>query len=108
MTQYDVDVAILGAGTSGMAAYREVVKHTDRVALIDGGPLGTTCARVGCMPSKLLIAAADVRRNDLQEHPMFALAFTQRQLGKLNILNFHNARPDVCNATITCHDIALP
>jgi len=27
--------------------------------LIDGGPLGTTCARVGCMPSKLLIAAAD-------------------------------------------------
>lgn len=59
MTDYDVDVAILGAGTAGMAAYREVVKQTDRVALIDGGPLGTTCARVGCMPSKLLIAAAD-------------------------------------------------
>ncbi|WP_299153794.1 dihydrolipoyl dehydrogenase [uncultured Tateyamaria sp.] len=59
MKDYDVDVAILGAGTAGMAAYREVVKQTDRVALIDGGPLGTTCARVGCMPSKLLIAAAD-------------------------------------------------
>ena len=56
---FDLDVAILGAGTAGMAAYREVVKRTDRVALIDGGPLGTTCARVGCMPSKLLIAAAD-------------------------------------------------
>jgi dihydrolipoamide dehydrogenase len=27
--------------------------------LIEGGPYGTTCARVGCMPSKLLIAAAD-------------------------------------------------
>jgi dihydrolipoamide dehydrogenase len=59
MKNHDVDVAILGAGTAGMAAYREVVKQTDRVALIDGGPLGTTCARVGCMPSKLLIAAAD-------------------------------------------------
>lgn len=59
MTEYDVDVAILGAGTAGMAAYREAAKYTDRVALIDGGPLGTTCARVGCMPSKLLIAAAD-------------------------------------------------
>lgn len=59
MSKHDVDVAILGAGTAGMAAYREVVKQTDRVALIDGGPLGTTCARVGCMPSKLLIAAAD-------------------------------------------------
>lgn len=59
MRKHDVDVAILGAGTAGMAAYREVTKQTSRVALIDGGPLGTTCARVGCMPSKLLIAAAD-------------------------------------------------
>lgn len=59
MNEYDVDVAILGAGTAGMAAYREARKTTDRVALIDGGVLGTTCARVGCMPSKLLIAAAE-------------------------------------------------
>ncbi len=59
MADYDVDVAILGAGTAGMSAYREARKYTDRIALIDGGPLGTTCARVGCMPSKLLIAAAD-------------------------------------------------
>jgi len=28
MTDKDVDVAILGAGTAGMAAYREVVKQT--------------------------------------------------------------------------------
>jgi len=59
MNQYDVDVAIIGAGTAGMAAYREASKYTNRLALIDGGVLGTTCARVGCMPSKLLIAAAD-------------------------------------------------
>jgi len=52
--KFDVDVAILGAGTAGMSAYREASKYTDRIALIDGGPLGTTCARVGCMPSKLL------------------------------------------------------
>lgn len=55
----DFDVAIIGAGTAGMSAYREATQYTDRVALIDGGPLGTTCARVGCMPSKLLIAAAE-------------------------------------------------
>ncbi|MEL6340723.1 MAG: dihydrolipoyl dehydrogenase [Myxococcota bacterium] len=61
--QYDVDVAILGAGTSGMSAYREARKYTDRLVLIDGGKLGTTCARVGCMPSKLLIAAANANHN---------------------------------------------
>ena len=54
-----VDVAIIGAGTSGMRAYREVRKVTDSVLLIEGHQYGTTCARVGCMPSKLLIAAAE-------------------------------------------------
>ena len=57
----EVDVAVLGAGTAGMAAYREAARAGASVALIDGGPLGTTCARVGCMPSKLLIAAAEAR-----------------------------------------------
>lgn len=55
----EVDVAIIGAGTAGMGAYRAARKHTDRIVLIEGGPYGTTCARVGCMPSKLLIAAAE-------------------------------------------------
>lgn len=57
MTERKVDVAIIGAGTAGLAAYRRVREHTDQVVLIEGGPHGTTCARVGCMPSKLLIAA---------------------------------------------------
>lgn len=42
-----------------MRAYREVSKVTDSIALIEGGAYGTTCARVGCMPSKLLIAASE-------------------------------------------------
>ena len=54
-----VDVAILGAGTAGMAAYRAVKKEGGSAVLIEAAKYGTTCARVGCMPSKLLIAAAD-------------------------------------------------
>lgn len=54
-----IDVAIIGAGTAGLAAYRAAREHTDNVLLIEGGAHGTTCARVGCMPSKLLIAAAE-------------------------------------------------
>ncbi|MCW5632335.1 MAG: dihydrolipoyl dehydrogenase [Rubrivivax sp.] len=59
MQTLDVDVAIIGAGTAGMTAYRSARAHTDRVVVIEDGPYGTTCARVGCMPSKLLIAAAE-------------------------------------------------
>ncbi|MBU2955939.1 dihydrolipoyl dehydrogenase [Marinobacter sp. F3R08] len=59
MLKRKVDIAIIGTGTAGMGAYREARKHTDSIALIEAGHYGTTCARVGCMPSKLLIAAAD-------------------------------------------------
>lgn len=55
----NVDIAIIGSGTAGLTAYREAKKYTDSIIMIEGGPYGTTCARVGCMPSKLLIAAAN-------------------------------------------------
>ncbi|RKF22165.1 dihydrolipoyl dehydrogenase [Alginatibacterium sediminis] len=54
-----VDVAVIGGGTAGLAAYRAAKQHSESVLLIEGGEFGTTCARVGCMPSKLLIAAAE-------------------------------------------------
>src|SRR5687768_16157828 len=53
------DVAIIGAGTAGLSARREVAKVTDNYVVIDGGELGTTCVRVGCMPSKVLIQVAN-------------------------------------------------
>lgn len=59
MEARDVDVAIIGAGSAGLSAWHAAHKHRESVVLIEGGAFGTTCARVGCMPSKLLIAAAD-------------------------------------------------
>lgn len=53
------DVVVLGAGTAGLSALREVRKHTDDFLIINDGPYGTTCARVGCMPSKTLIESAN-------------------------------------------------
>lgn len=53
-----VDVIIIGAGSAGLAAVRQIEKTTDNYLLIDHGPLGTTCARVGCMPSKAFIKVA--------------------------------------------------
>jgi len=66
MSTLRVDVAVIGAGTAGLAARREAVKRGAKVVLIEGGPYGTTCARVGCMPSKLLIAAADAAHHVAQ------------------------------------------
>jgi len=67
-----VEVAVLGAGTAGLGARRAASQHTDSVVLIEGGPHGTTCARVGCMPSKLLIAAAEAA-HAVRDAPVFGV-----------------------------------
>ncbi len=59
MNTRQVDVAVIGAGSAGLSAYRAARQEKENVVLIEGGAYGTTCARVGCMPSKLLIAAAE-------------------------------------------------
>ncbi|BAO88866.1 dihydrolipoyl dehydrogenase [Caballeronia cordobensis] len=59
MNEIEVDVAVIGAGTAGMAAFRAARLAGVSAVLIESGEFGTTCARVGCMPSKLLLAAAN-------------------------------------------------
>lgn len=59
MKTVQVDVAVIGAGTAGLAAFHAARSAGASAVIIEGGEHGTTCARVGCMPSKLLIAAAD-------------------------------------------------
>ncbi|HSP31191.1 MAG TPA: FAD-dependent oxidoreductase, partial [Halomonas sp.] len=63
MQQRHAKIAIIGAGSAGLSAWHAAHKHTDDVVLIEAGAYGTTCARVGCMPSKLLIAAANAAHN---------------------------------------------
>lgn len=60
MQEIHTEVAIIGAGSAGMYAMREVKRAGKSFVLIDHGPLGTTCARVGCMPSKLALHAAGI------------------------------------------------
>lgn len=51
-------ILILGAGTAGLTALKEAQRYTDDIILVNNGPYGTTCARVGCMPSKSLLEVA--------------------------------------------------
>ncbi len=73
MQTLTTDVAIIGAGTAGMGAYRAALAHTDKVLLIEAVRYGTTCARVGCMPSKLLIAAAEAAEA-IRHAPVFGVS----------------------------------
>ncbi|WP_144141012.1 dihydrolipoyl dehydrogenase [Paraburkholderia sp. BCC1884] len=64
-----IDVAIIGAGSAGLVAYRAAKAAGASAILIEGGAYGTTCARVGCMPSKLLIAAAEAAHAAMRTAP---------------------------------------
>jgi len=69
MRTVNVDVAVIGAGSAGLSAYRTAKAAGATVVLIEGGAHGTTCARVGCMPSKLLIAAAEAAHSAARTAP---------------------------------------
>ncbi len=53
------DVVVLGSGC-GLEIARQAVSRGKSVALVEPGPLGGTCVNVGCIPSKMLIAPADM------------------------------------------------
>ncbi|MGA7980804.1 MAG: dihydrolipoyl dehydrogenase [Chromatiaceae bacterium] len=59
MKERQVDVAIIGSGTAGLNALSQVRRAGKSFILINGGEPGTTCARVGCMPSKAMIQVAE-------------------------------------------------
>ncbi len=61
----EYDVIVIGSGC-GMNIVEETLVHGLDVALVDKGPLGGTCPNLGCIPSKMLIFAAD-RIAEIQE-----------------------------------------
>ncbi|MGM0787380.1 MAG: FAD-dependent oxidoreductase, partial [Thermodesulfobacteriota bacterium] len=66
------DVIVIGSG-SGMLAVENAVEAGLRTALVDMGPAGGTCLNLGCIPSKMLIAAAD-RVMEIREADRFGIS----------------------------------
>lgn len=52
------EAVVIGAGTAGLNAFNALRAWGIDALLVDRGPLGTTCARVGCMPSKAVLHAS--------------------------------------------------
>ncbi|OKB64665.1 mercuric reductase [Serratia marcescens] len=53
-------IAVIGSGGAAMAAALKAVENGARVTLIERGAIGGTCVNIGCVPSKILIRAAQV------------------------------------------------
>ncbi len=69
------DLVILGAGPGGYSAALRAARRGARVALVDGKQIGGVCLHSGCIPTKALLASADLHR--LAQHAGdFALDMT--------------------------------
>lgn len=60
-SEFDFDLAVVGAGSGGFAAARVAAQGGLRTVIIEGGrEVGGLCILRGCMPTKALLYAADV------------------------------------------------
>ncbi|MDR3459007.1 MAG: dihydrolipoyl dehydrogenase [Verrucomicrobiae bacterium] len=67
MQKFEFDVAIIGGGSGGYAAARTAAGAGLKTAVIEGGKeVGGLCILRGCMPSKALLYAAEIKH--LAEH----------------------------------------
>src|SRR6516225_7400706 len=67
MANFDFDVAVIGGGSGGYAAARTAAAAKLKTVVIEGGrEVGGLCILRGCMPTKALLYAAEVKH--LAEH----------------------------------------
>ena len=69
MKRFDFDVAVIGGGSGGYAAARTAAAAKLKTVVIEGGAeVGGLCILRGCMPTKALLYAAEVKY--LAEHAL--------------------------------------
>ena len=62
MKQFDFDLAVIGGGSGGFAAARTAAAAGLKTVVIEGGrEVGGLCILRGCMPTKALLYAAEVK-----------------------------------------------
>ncbi len=67
MASFDFDAVVIGGGSAGYAAARTLVDGGAKTAVVDGASqLGGLCILRGCMPTKALLHAAELRHHILQ------------------------------------------
>ena len=58
MSEHDVDLFVIGAGSGGVRAARVAASHGARVMIAEEFRVGGTCVIRGCVPKKLLVYAS--------------------------------------------------
>ncbi|MBS0532076.1 MAG: glutathione-disulfide reductase [Proteobacteria bacterium] len=63
MTDFDVDLFVIGGGSGGVRAARIAAGYGARVMIAEEYRMGGTCVIRGCVPKKLLVYASHIRHD---------------------------------------------
>jgi len=78
------DLCVIGAGAGGLAVAAGAAQMGARVVLVERGAMGGDCLNTGCIPSKSLIAAANLAQQWRRGRPFgIACASPQIDLGAI-------------------------
>ena len=61
--KYDYDLVVVGSGSGGLSAARTARDMGKRVAIAEKNHVGGTCVNRGCIPTKLMIYAAEFAKS---------------------------------------------
>ncbi|MDX5929242.1 mercury(II) reductase [Acidiphilium acidophilum] len=91
-------VAIIGSGGAAFAAAIRAVETGARVSLTErGAVVGGTCVNVGCVPSKIMLRAAEIR-HERSHHPFDGIARSQEPVDRKPLLDQLRGRVEALRA----------
>jgi len=86
-------VVIIGSGSGAFAAAIEAANGGATVTLVESGTLGGTCVNVGCVPSKIMIRAAQLAHQQ-RHHPFSGLGKPAPRIDRRALVAQQQARVD--------------
>lgn len=84
-------VVIIGSGSASFAAALKAVEEGATVTIIEAGIVGGTCVNVGCVPSKILIRAAQLAHQQTH-HPFPAIGTNKPFIDRAALLAQQQSR----------------
>ncbi len=86
-------VVVIGSGSAAFAAALRAVEEGAIVTIIEAGTVGGTCVNVGCVPSKILIRAAQMAHQQAH-HPFPAIEKNTPRIDRAALLAQQQRRVD--------------
>lgn len=86
-------VLIIGSGSASFAAALQAAEEGAAVTIVEAGVVGGTCVNVGCVPSKILIRAAQMAYQQAH-HPFLAIDKHTPRIDRAALLRQQQGRVD--------------